>query len=95
MWGTWFTITFGGAGVVLFLIALLFTAAPLFAVAAVFVVLAVLSIFMSGRRQRTEPESPGESKARSEAILARGTDAQTAATRPTRTGGAPASGEGA
>jgi uncharacterized membrane protein YphA (DoxX/SURF4 family) len=94
MWGTWFTITVSIVGVILLAVGLAVTAAPLFAIAAAMIVLAVLSIFMSGRRQRSDPETARQAKARSESILARGGDAQTAATRPTRSGGAPASGEG-
>jgi hypothetical protein len=94
MWGTWSVVTFGFAGVVMLVLALALAASPLFAVAIVLVALAIVSFFMAGRRQRTDPESPDQAKARSEAILARGTDAETAGTRPSRTGGAPASGEG-
>jgi hypothetical protein len=94
MWGTWFTVTFGAIGVILLVIAFATLAAPLFAVAIILLVLGVVSIFMSGRRQRTDPASPQEAKARSEEVLARGADAETAGTQPRRTGGAPASGEG-
>jgi cytochrome c biogenesis factor len=94
MWGTWFTVTFAGIGVIVGVIAFATFAAPLFAVAIILLILGVISIFMSGRRQQSDPSSPQEAKARSEDILARGPDAETAGTQPRRSGGAPASGEG-